>query len=93
MRRRKAKKIAILPDPKFNDKQVTKFVNNMMLDGKKNLSFKTLLGIVPCGACTIGKIVAAGVLVKKEERIKLSTSTRLKLERATREGGKYIHPL
>ena len=40
MRRRKAKKIAILPDPKFKDVQVTKFVNNMMLDGKKNLSFK-----------------------------------------------------
>ena len=40
MRRRKAKKIAILPDPKFNDKQVTKFVNNLMLDGKKNLAFR-----------------------------------------------------
>ena len=40
MRRRKAKKIAILPDPKFNDVQVTKFVNNMMLDGKKNMAFK-----------------------------------------------------
>ena len=40
MRRRKAKKIAILPDPKFKDVQVTKFVNNMMLDGKKNLAFK-----------------------------------------------------
>lgn len=40
MRRRKAKKIAILPDPKFHDTQVTKFVNNLMLDGKKNLAFK-----------------------------------------------------
>jgi small subunit ribosomal protein S7 len=40
MRRRKAKKIAILPDPKFNDVQVTKFVNNLMYDGKKNLAFK-----------------------------------------------------
>ena len=40
MRRRKAKKIAILPDPKFQDVQVTKFVNNMMLDGKKSLAFK-----------------------------------------------------
>jgi small subunit ribosomal protein S7 len=40
MRRRKAKKIAILPDPRFNDVQVTKFVNNLMLDGKKNLAFK-----------------------------------------------------
>lgn len=40
MRRRKAKKIAILPDPRFNDTQVTKFVNNLMLDGKKSLAFK-----------------------------------------------------
>jgi small subunit ribosomal protein S7 len=40
MRRRKAKKIAILPDPKFNDVTVTKFVNNMMFSGKKNLAFK-----------------------------------------------------
>jgi small subunit ribosomal protein S7 len=40
MRRRKAKKIAILPDPKFNDVVVTKFVNNLMYDGKKSLAFK-----------------------------------------------------
>ena len=40
MRRRKAKKIAILPDPKFNDQVVTKFVNNLMLDGKKSLAFR-----------------------------------------------------
>lgn len=40
MRRRKAKKIAILPDPKFKDTQVTKFVNNLMFSGKKNLAFK-----------------------------------------------------
>jgi small subunit ribosomal protein S7 len=39
MRRRKAKKIAILPDPKFNDVVVTKFVNNLMYDGKKSLAF------------------------------------------------------
>jgi small subunit ribosomal protein S7 len=40
MRRRKAKKIEILPDPKFKDTQVTKFVNNLMLDGKKSIAFK-----------------------------------------------------
>jgi len=40
MRRRKAKKIAILPDPKFNDVVVTKFVNNLMYDGKKSFAFK-----------------------------------------------------
>ena len=40
MRRKKAKKIAILPDPKFNDVVVTKFVNNLMYSGKKSLAFK-----------------------------------------------------
>lgn len=40
MRRRKAKKIQILPDPKFKDVQVTKFVNNIMYDGKKSIAFK-----------------------------------------------------
>ena len=40
MRRRKAKKIAILQDPKFNEVVVTKFVNNLMLDGKKSLAFR-----------------------------------------------------
>lgn len=40
MRRRKAKKNAILPDPRFNEVLVTSFVNNLMLDGKKSVSFK-----------------------------------------------------
>ena len=40
MRRRKAKKNAILPDPKFNDVVVTKFVNNLMYSGKKSLAFR-----------------------------------------------------
>lgn len=40
MRRRQAKKHAILPDPKFKDILVTKFVNNMMLHGKKSTSFR-----------------------------------------------------
>ena len=39
MRRRTAKKHRILPDPKFNDIQVTKFVNNLMMHGKKELAF------------------------------------------------------
>jgi len=30
----------LLPDPKFNDVLVTRFVNDLMVDGKKNLSFK-----------------------------------------------------
>ena len=40
MRKRLSKKRILLPDPKFNDKLVTRFVNNLMLDGKKSIAFK-----------------------------------------------------
>lgn len=36
MRKARAKKRILLPDPKFNDMVVTRFVNNMMYDGKKS---------------------------------------------------------
>ncbi len=39
MRKSKPKKRILLPDPKFNDTLVTRFVNNLMLKGKKNLAF------------------------------------------------------
>ncbi|WP_203258040.1 30S ribosomal protein S7 [Hyunsoonleella ulvae] len=40
MRKRAAKKRPLLPDPRFNDQLVTRFVNNMMWDGKKSVAFK-----------------------------------------------------
>ncbi len=40
MRKRQAKKRPILPDPRFNDQLVTRFVNMLMWDGKKSLAFK-----------------------------------------------------
>ncbi len=40
MRKSRAKKRVLLPDPKFNDKLVTRFVNNLMLDGKKSVAFE-----------------------------------------------------
>jgi small subunit ribosomal protein S7 len=39
MRRRKAQKRVILPDPRFNDVVVTQFVNNLMMQGKKGTAF------------------------------------------------------
>ena len=39
MRKRQAKKRQILPDPKFNDTLVTRFVNMLMWDGKKSVAF------------------------------------------------------
>ncbi len=40
MRKSSPKKRIILPDPKYNDVLVTKFINNIMLQGKKDVSFK-----------------------------------------------------
>ena len=39
MRKGKSKSRLIVPDPKFSDLMVTKFVNNIMLQGKKNSAF------------------------------------------------------
>lgn len=40
MRKAKPKKRIVLPDPKYNDQLVTRFVNDLMVDGKKNTSFQ-----------------------------------------------------
>ena len=40
MRKRKAKKRPLIPDPKFNDQLVSRFVNMLMLDGKKSIALK-----------------------------------------------------
>ena len=39
MRKAKPKKRILLPDPKFGDVLVTRFVNNLMLDGKKSIAY------------------------------------------------------
>ncbi|HRH01260.1 MAG: 30S ribosomal protein S7 [Bacteroidetes bacterium] len=41
MRKTTPKRKPLLPDPKFNDMLVTRFVNNLMYDGKKTKAFDT----------------------------------------------------
>lgn len=40
MRKKRAEKRRTMPDPRFNDVMVAKFVNNIMLQGKKNVARK-----------------------------------------------------
>ncbi|MBI9054233.1 MAG: 30S ribosomal protein S7 [Bacteroidales bacterium] len=40
MRKSKPKQRLLLPDPKFNDTLVTRFVNDLMVDGKKNTAYQ-----------------------------------------------------
>jgi small subunit ribosomal protein S7 len=44
MRKRKPPKRYLLPDPKFGDVMVTKFVNNLMEQGKKSLAYRIFYG-------------------------------------------------
>jgi len=46
MRKSKPKKRYILPDPKFQETLVTKFVNYLMVKGKKNLSYSIFYGAI-----------------------------------------------
>ena len=49
MRKARAKKRVLLPDPIYNDILVTRFLNNLMYDGKKNTAstiFHDAIGIV-----------------------------------------------
>lgn len=46
MRKAKPKKRFLLPDPKFKDTLVTKFVNSLMYDGKKSLAYDIFYGAV-----------------------------------------------
>ena len=39
MRKARAKKRPLLPDPKYKSTEVTRFVNNLMLDGKKSIAY------------------------------------------------------
>ena len=39
MRKTKPRKRILLPDPKFHDTNVTRFVNNLMLQGKKSIAY------------------------------------------------------
>lgn len=43
-RRHAAEKRQILPDPKFGDLVLSKFMNNIMLDGKKSIAEKIVYG-------------------------------------------------
>jgi small subunit ribosomal protein S7 len=46
MRKGKAKKRILLSDPRFNDKSVTRFVNNLMVSGKKNTAYNIFYGAI-----------------------------------------------
>ena len=54
-RRRAAEKRSIYPDPKFSDLVLTKFINILMVDGKKSLAEKIVYKALDKAKATIKK--------------------------------------
>jgi small subunit ribosomal protein S7 len=55
MRKAQAKKLPLAPDPRFNDKLVTRFVNNIMWEGKKSIAFEIFYDAIDKVAKTTGE--------------------------------------
>ena len=78
MRKTKPKKRIILPDPKYHDVQITKFVNNIMLKGKKNIAFKIFYDAVDVVAEKTGE---DGVAVWKQDLANVTPSVEVRSRR------------
>jgi len=69
MRKSRAKKRILLPDPKFGNVEVTRFVNNLMLDGKKSIAFKVFYSALDIVSTKIDDEEALSVWEKSLENI------------------------
>ena len=64
MRKSSAKERLVLPDPKFGDTVVTKFVNNLMLDGKKSVAFNIFYDAIDSVAAKVEEESAIEIFKK-----------------------------
>ena len=64
MRKSSAKERLVLPDPKFGDTVVTKFVNNLMLDGKKSVAFNIFYDAIDAVATKVEEESALEIFKK-----------------------------
>jgi len=69
MRKSRAKKRILMPDPKFGSVTVTRFVNNLMLDGKKSIAFKVFYDALDVVSSKIEEEEALVVWEKSLENI------------------------
>ena len=69
MRKSRAKKRILMPDPKFGSILVTRFVNNLMLDGKKSIAFKVFYDALDIVSSKIEEEEALFVWEKSLENI------------------------
>lgn len=78
MRKAKPRKRYILPDPKFGDTLITKFVNDLMVDGKKSIAYSIFYDAI---AVVQRKTNEDGVEVWKKALSNVSPSVEVKSRR------------
>ncbi|MEA3505236.1 MAG: 30S ribosomal protein S7 [Bacteroidota bacterium] len=78
MRKGKPKKRIILPDPQFNDMMVAKFVNNLMLKGKKDVSYKIFYSAI---AAVSEKLNENGLDVWKKAVVNITPAVEVRSRR------------
>ena len=81
MRKAKPKKRIILPDPKFGDVRVSKFVNHLMLHGKKNTSYRIFYSALDLVGGKMNDTEKAPLEIWKEALEKITPQVEVKSRR------------
>ena len=76
MRKKKAKKRILLPDPRFGSPLVTRFVNNLMYGGRKNTAFKVFYTALETVAEKIEDVTNLEVFEKSLENVSPNVEVR-----------------
>ena len=77
-RKHRAEQREVLPDPKYNDIVVTKFINSMMYDGKKSVAEKMVYGAFDLAEKKSGE---EGIKVFKKAMSNIKPSVEVKSRR------------
>ena len=85
MRKGRAKKRILLPDPKFGNTLITRFVNNLMLDGRKNTAYQIFYDAMDIISTKVTEEEAVAVWEKALENIMPAVEVR------SRRTGRGIH--
>lgn len=81
MRKAKPKKRVILPDPKFGDVKVSKFVNHLMYDGKKSISYDIFYNALEIVAAKMQSEEKSALQIWKEALDKITPQVEVKSRR------------
>lgn len=81
MRKSKPKKRILLPDPKFGDPEVTRFVNNLMLEGKKSVAYQIFYDAIDIVGNKLSKEEKAPLEIWKEALDNITPQVEVKSRR------------